>query len=259
MNAKTKAMTAAAIALAAGAAWAVQGTVYTEKTSQTGEIKWQPSSKSYLILYKNGTTSVSAEYKVSEVTGIDVPKPASYDRLVELVKSGSGASAVEGLEALVKEYRMAVWDKPAGRYLVQAQLAAGNAQKALKTAEAIIADDPKAAWTGDLAPAYWQALLKLGKKSELERQLKKAAASGGRAASAEALIVRGDMILESEGDNAAAHRKALVEAYLRVALMYDDAACREPRRDAMLRCADSFAKIGMASRSEKMRLESERL
>ena len=253
-----KTLTAAAM-LAAGCVWAVQGTIYTDKTSLKGDIKWQPRAKSYIVEYKNGNTNVSTEFPLADVTGMDIPKPDNFDRLSNAVRGGNAAGAVAALAGIVKEYRMLGWDAKAGALLVEAYMAVGKAQDAYRAACDIISDDPKAAYSGELAPAYWQALLKLGKKEELEKNLKKAAASGSRPASAEALIVRGDMVIASDGDNAPAHRKALKDGYLRVALMYNDPQCIDARRKAMERCAVSFGKLGMASRAEAMRAEAAKL
>ena len=154
---------------------------------------------------------------------------------------------------------MLSWDKPAGRYLVEAYLAANNPQKAFDTAQGIIKGDSDAAWTGDLAPAYWQTLLKLGQNQRLENCLRKATSSGDRPTSAEALLMRGDMILAAGGDLPDTYRKALVDAYLRVALMYPDENCKAVRADAMQKAAGCFDKIGMASRAEQMRSQAKAL
>lgn len=250
---------AALAAFVASSAWAVQGTIRTDKDTKTGDIKWQSRTKSYQLTYKKGSTNVSAEYPLSDVERLDIDKPANFDKLVELVRNGQGASAIAGLDGIVKTYKMLVWDKPAGRYLAEAYLAAGQAQKAFETASGIIADDKTAAYVGDLAPAYWQALLKLGKNTQLENCLNRAASAGDRVSSAEALMMRGDMILANEGDTPEAHRKALTDSYLRVALLYNDPPCREARRGAMMRCAASFDKLGMAARAEGMRTQAKTL
>jgi len=250
---------AALAAFAVSSAWAVQGTIKTDKDTRSGDIKWQPRSKSYQLTYKKGSTNVSAEYPLTDVERLDIDKPANFDKLVELVRSGQGAGAIGGLDGIVKTYKMLVWDKPAGRYLVEAYLAAGQAQKAYDTATGIISDDKSAAYTGELAPAYWQALLKLGKTTQLENCLSKAATTGDRVSSAEALLMRGDIIIANEGDNAEAHRKALTDSYLRVALMYHDPSCKETRREAMMRCASSLDKLGMAARAEDMRTQAKSL
>ncbi|MBR1920679.1 MAG: hypothetical protein IJ829_01590 [Kiritimatiellae bacterium] len=233
--------------------WAIQGTVRTETDSKKGDIKWQSRSKSYSVSYKKGATVVSAEYPLADVVSLDVDKPAGYDKAVENVQRGNGAAAIGVLTKIVQEYKMLKWDKPAGRYLVEAYISANNAQKAYEIATGIIAEDKSAAWKGDLAPAYWKSLLKLGKTSQLEALVKKAAISGDRAASASALVMRGDMILASEGESPEGLRKALTDAYLRVMLMYADEACRDARIEAMQRAANCFDKLGQAARAEQIR------
>ena len=233
--------------------WAIQGTIHTATDSKKGDIKWQGRSKSYSVSFKKGSTMVSAEYPLDDVTALDIEKPAGYDKAVENVQRGTGAAAIGILTKIVQEYKMLQWDKPAGRYLVEAYLAANNAQKACEVAESIIREDKSAEWQGDLAPAYWQALLKLGKNQKLEALVKKAAISGDRAASASALVMRGDIILATEGDSPDSYKKALTDAYLRVMLMYADEPCREARIQAMQKAAGCFDKLGQASRAEQIR------
>ncbi len=251
---------AAIVALAASSVLAVPGTIKTATGEQSGDIKWQRGSKKYILTFKAaGKHSGSAEYPLADVERLDVEKPANFDKLVDMVSRGQGAAAIAPLSAIVKEYRMLQWDKPAGRWLVEAYLAANNAQKAYDTARDIINDDNEAAWSGDLAPAYWQALLKLGKYTQLENCLRKAASSGDRAASAEALVMRGDVILANGGDAPDVCRQALVDAYLRVALMYTDEPCRAARALAMQKAAACFDKLNMAARAEGMRTQAKNL
>jgi len=250
---------AAVVVLAASSVWAVPGTIRTSTDQKSGDIKWQRSSKSYVLTYKKNKTNVSAEYPLADVVKLDIDKPATYDKLVEMVSKGQGAGAIAGLSAIVTEYRMLQWDKAAGRYLVEAYLSANNAQKAYETASGIIGDDKSAAWSGDLAPAYWQSLLKLGKNTQLENCLRKAASSGDRGSSAEALVMRGDMILAAGGDSPDAYRQALIDAYLRVALMYTDEPCKAARASAMQKAAACFDKLGMAARAEGMRAQARTL
>jgi len=239
--------------------WAIQGTVRTATDSKKGDVKWQGRSKSYAVSFKKGNTVVSAEFPLGEVEELEIDKPAGYDKAVENVLRGNGAAAISVLTKIVQDYKMLQWDKPAGRYLAEAYLAANNAQKALETAESIIKDDKSAEWKGDLAPAYWQALLRLGKNQKLESLVKKAAVSGDRAASASALVMRGDIILATEGDSPDACRKALTDAYLRVMLMYADEPCREARAQAMQKAAGCFDKLGQASRAEQIRSEARKI
>lgn len=238
---------------------AIQGTIHTATDSKKGDIKWQGRSKSYSVSFKKGNTMVSAEYPIADVESLDIDKPQGYDKAVENVLRGAGASSIGILTKIVAEYKMLQWDKPAGRYLVEAYLAANNAQKAYEVANGIISEDKSAGWKGDLAPAYWKALLKLGKTTQLETLVKKAAISGDRAASAMALVMRGDMILAAEGDSPEAYRKALTDAYLRVMLLYADEPCREARLNAMQRAADCFDKLGQAARAENIRSQARKI
>ena len=190
------------------------------------------------------------------MTSLDIPKPQGFDKAVQMVEAGQGSSAVAILAKIVSEYRMLQWDKPAGRYLALAHLAAGNAQKAYDACRPIIAEDKAAAYSGDLAAAYWQALLKLGKSEELEKLLKDAATKGNRQSSAAALVMRGDMIVAGSNDAPEELKRALRDGYLRVVLMYQDAECSRERGEAMLKAAQCFDKLGQAARAENLRTQA---
>ena len=247
---KTMLMTAAA--LAAAELFAIQGTVSTDVESVTGDVRWHARDKKYVI--EKG--KITKEFKLADVTSLDIPKPAGYDKAVQAVENGQGAAAIGTLTKIVAEYRMLQWDKPAGRYLALAHLAAGNAQKAYDVCSPIVAEDKSAGYTGDLAAAYWQALLKLGKREELEKLLKKAAASGNRTASAAALVMRGDILVAASHDAPEELKKALRDGYMRVVLMYQDAECVRERREALLKAAGCFDKMGQAARAENLRAQA---
>ena len=89
-----------------------------------------------------------------------------------------------------------------------------------------------------------------------ENCLKKAAATGDRASSASALVMRGDVIVANGADSPESYRQALTDSYLRVALMYTDEPCREARATAMRKAATCFDKLGMAARAEAMRTQA---
>lgn len=238
-------------AAAAASAFAINGSITTEMETISGDIKWQPRAKAYFV--EKG--KISREIKLADVTGMEIPKPAGYDKAVQLVEAGQGLSAIGVLTKIVSDYRMLKWDKPAGRYLALAHLSANHAQKAYETCQTIINEDKTAAYSGALAPAYWQALLKLGKTEQLEGLLKKAASTGDRAASAAALVMRGDILMNSTSTDEAKVRQALVDGYLRVWLMYRDANCRRERADAGLKAAAAFDKLGQTARAERLRAE----
>ena len=238
--------------MAMASAFAIQGSVSTESETVSGDIKWYGRDKKYVI--EKG--KITKEFALADVTSIDIPKPAGYDKAVSAVESGQGSSAIPILTKIVADYRMLQWDKPAGRYLAMAHIAAGNAQKAYDVCSPIIAEDRSAGWSGDLASAYWQALLKLGKKDQLEGLLKKAATSGNRQSSAAALVMRGDIIVQGSNDAAEELKKAVRDGYMRVVLMYQDPECRRERADALVKAAACFDKLGQAARAENLRAQA---
>ncbi|MBR7180002.1 MAG: hypothetical protein IKD42_00065 [Kiritimatiellae bacterium] len=245
----------AAAVFAAIAAHAVTATIKTAADTMTGDVKWQNGSKTYALA--KGT--IVREYALKDVVKIDVPRPQTLDRAAEMVKRGQASMAIQTLTGLMHDYRMLTWDRTACRYLVEAYLKTGNPQKAYDTANVIVNDDKTAAWTGEVAPFFWQALLKLGKKNALEACLDKAASSGSRPASAHALVMRGDMIIDSEGETAESCRKALIDAYLRVALMYTDAECSEARHDALEKGAGCLDKIGLPQKAAEFRKKASQI
>ncbi len=246
---KKFALTAAFAAIAASAV-AVPGSVITENDKKTGDVVYMPGQKVYVVTLKKG--NMKTEVPLASVRELDIEKPANFEALADKVRKGQGAQAIAGLTQIMQTYKMLQWDKLACRYLVEAYVAANQVQKAYDTASQLISTDKSAAYKGDLAPAYWQTLLKLGKNQQLENCLRMASSNGDRASSAEALIMRGDIIAAGGSENPEAYRKALTDAYLRVGLMYNDPPCRQARRTALLRCADCFRQIGMDLRAESM-------
>ena len=240
-------------------AWAVKGTLVTATESLTGDIKWQARTKLYTVSIMRGKTPIEMERKLADVVRLDIPEPKGFAAAVQQVESGKGQQAVGALTKIVSEYRMLNWDKPAGRYLALALLAAGNPQKAHSVCLGVIADDKSASYMGDIASAYWKALLKLGKKDQLEGLLKKAIGCDDRAASAAALVMRGDIILSDANDAPDKLRKALTDGYLRVILMYQDPACRRERKEELLKAADVMDKLRQSARAANLRSEAQKI
>jgi len=238
--------------LTAAELFAIQGSVSTDAETFSGDIKWRGRDKKYVIT----KGKISKEFDLAAVTGLDIPVPPGYDKAVKQVEAGQGAAAIGALTKIVADYRMLQWDKPAGRYLALAYIAKGDAQKAYEVCTPIVNEDKSAAYSGDLAAAYWQALLKLGKNDQLQKLLSKAASSGSRQASAAALVMRGDMILTGANDAPDKLKEALRDGYMRVVLMYQDAECARERREACLKAATCFDKLGQAARAEKLRAQA---
>ena len=238
MNKQFLAVMMAAIA---SQAFAIKGTVVTATDSVSGEITYSRRAKIYEVQSKK----MKQEIPLADVVKLEIPKPAG-------LKDDASPAA---LQKIVDEYYMLYWDKPATRMLANALIRDGQASKALDVCQKVINEDKSAAFKGEIAPAYWTALMKTGKTDRLENCLNKAATSGDRATSAAALIMRGDMIVDAGGDKPDALKKALRDGYLRVALMYAD--CPDQKREALGKAAACFDKMGQASRAEKLRQQAQ--
>lgn len=244
-------------AVAALAAAVVLGDITGSITTETGDvqkgvIRWSSRDKAYAVTKGN----MEIQVKATEVAEIDIDKPAGYDAAVAQVLSGKGEAAIPVLKKIVNDYQHLQWDKTAGRFLAEAYVSAGKAAEGLRACEDVIKVDATAAYKGDLAPAYWAALLALGRDAKLEAALEKAAKSGDRFSCGAALNMRGDIILKKEGDTNDAAKKALTDGYLRVVFLYREPEVAEKvRPEALFKAARCFEKLGFSSRADAMRTE----
>ena len=237
----------------------IMGTITDAQGPHKGIVRYSLKSKTYFVTTKQNGAVMEAEIAPADVTEMDIAVPAGWDQAVANVEKGRAASSINYFAGIVKQYNHLQWDLRAARYLADAYLASGNADKALESCTAVVRADPETAYKGELAPIFWKVLVKLGKKDQLEKLLVKAAATGDRYSSGAALIGRGDLILAS-GESAESIRSALVDGYLRVALMYTDGKIAEQLRpEALAKSAQCFEKIGQAGRADQMRGELKRL
>lgn len=236
--------------LVTSSAFAVDGTITINNSKRTGDIKWSARDKAYV--FKEKGSAVELTMKPDEISDIQVQRPKELDTAIAAIQQGNAASVVSVLEKLAAEYLMLQWDKVATRYLAEALVQSGKVDEALRVCEKVIAADPEAAYLGEMAPAYWQALIKKDRASKAEELLGKAISSGDRLASAHALIARGDMIWAT-GDTAETARKALRDGYLRVITLYKLERAAQP--EALYKSALCFEKIGRAALADQMRTQ----
>ena len=235
------------------------GTITDAQGAHKGAVRYSMKSKTYFVTAKQNGAVLEAEIQPDDVTEMDIAEPAGWAQAVDKVEKGQAAAAISYFAGIVKKYNHLQWDLRAARYLADAYMASGNAEKALESCTAVVRADPTAAYKGELAPIFWKVLVQLGKKEQLEKLLAKASASADRYASGAALIARGDLILAS-GESNESIRSALVDGYLRVALMYTDGKIAEQLRpEALAKSAQCFEKIGQAGRADQMRGELKRL
>jgi len=217
-------------------------------TEAKGELKWKAREKAYTVTANN----IDVEVPIADVKEIRVPKPKELTEAENLVRTERASQAIPVLEKISTDYLMLTWDRPATRLLAAAYLQAGEADKAIKVCETVIRSDPEAAYLGEVAPIYWQALLKKGNTSKVEGLMAQAIKSGDRLASAFALVMRGDMILATGETNENA-KKALKDGYLRVVALYTTE--RGARAEALYKASKCFEKLGQTQRADGFRSE----
>ena len=220
-----------------------------------GAIRWSSREKAYVVT----KGKIEQQFKAAEIAEINIDKPETFDAAVAQVAKGQGAAAIPALQKIVKEYAHLQWDKAAGRYLAEAYLAADKPDDALKACKDIIDGEPSAAYRGDLAPAYWSALLRLNRRAPLEKSLEKAMKSEDRFARGSALIMLGDIAMKDGKESADACKKALTDGYLRVVFLYKDAdVAAKLQPEALYKAAHCFDKLSQSGRADFMRTELKR-
>ncbi len=247
--------------LAASSLWAVEGTITTKNHDvKKGDITWQARAKKYVVTTKKGGANSESEIAPADVESIDVPQPKNLESCIK-------SRNIAGLKKIVTDYRMLKWDRRAARVLILALVDNDRAKEAFDTAQEIIKDEKAAAYTGEMASSYWKALLALNETQKLENCLRLATTEGDRQASAEALILRGDIQAKAaanmEGEaKMKANRKALIDGYLRAALLYrddGDEGCRQASKEAMQESAKIFEELGNSVYAEMMRSEAAKM
>jgi tetratricopeptide (TPR) repeat protein len=242
-------MAALAVTLVVSSAAAVEGVVTMPNGSKReGTIKWSVRDKAYGIVVKG--QPVELTLRPDEIAELQIPRPKELDDAIAAIRQGNAGAAVPALEKISTEYLMLQWDKVATRHLADALVQSGKPDEAIRVCEKVIAVNPEAAYLGEMAPAYWQALIKRDRASKAEELLTKAIKSGDRLASANALIARGDLILSS-GDTNEIAKKALRDGFLRTVTLYKAERAAQP--EALYKAAKCFEKLGQTANADKLR------
>ncbi len=208
---------------------------------QEGMTRWQPAKKQYVVAVKQGAVETQMEFSPAEVADIKVVAPPN---LKQALQSRNTAQ----LEAIMKQYVMLQYDVVAGNALARIYLGQNKPADALRACQAVIASNPDAGVTSDLAPVYWKSLLATGKGANLGPILDTAIQTASPAIAAGALNVRGDLL---RADNKL--KEALTDGYLRVVALYR--AQREVQPEALAKAAEVFEQLQQPQYAQKMRTE----
>lgn len=209
--------------------------------AQAGMTRWQPAKKMYLMTVKQGAIETQMEIAPNEVAKLEVVPPAN---LKQAITSKNTAQ----LEAIMKQYVMLQYDAIAGKYLARIYLDQNKASDALRVCQTVIASNPSAGTTSDLAPVYWKSLLLTGKGGTLGPTLDEAIRTGSPAIAAGALNVRGDLLMADKK-----YKEALADGYLRVISFHRQQ--REAAAEALYKAVEAFEALNQTQYAEKMRNE----
>ena len=227
----------------------VAGTIVQKgnATPLTGQIRWLPATKKYVITTTDRMTVTLLPSQVSKVT---VQEPAEYKGLVQMVKSGQFAAAIPGFEKLISDYAMLQWDVEAAPYLADSYFRTGKAAKAIELCDKIAEDNPSATASGPLFLVYCEALLQTQKSDKLKKVLDKAEEKGkelgDRKLLARVQLKRGDVLKAGN-----MLKDALTEGYLRVIALYQDV--KEIQPEALYKACKSFEELSQLGNAERMR------
>ncbi len=225
------------------------GTIILSNGGQAkGQITFRNVAKEYVVTTDKGKRTIPQD----DVEDVRIDRPAELAPAIKKVQAGGAgaSSAIPTLEKIAKEYSNLTYDREATRWLAEAYLAQGNASKAISVCEEITRRNEEAAYMGELAVAYWRALMKGGKEARLKTLLNQAIASGDQTAAAAALVQRGNAAME-RGSAAANCREALIDGYLRVILLYSEE--KEPYAEALYMGAKAFDGMQQGARADKLR------
>lgn len=230
---------------------AVRGALNVGQQSYQGMISWINADKAYQVV---GANNASMSFQLARVTGMNIPRPAqTLDGARRTLAAGNYQAVVNGLLPVFKEYFMLGHDEEIAGLLAQAYTALKNPKEAIKICESITALKPEAAYRGRMTSGYWAALLADNKTAALEKLLDSAIRSGMVEAMAQALVLRGDLLLKraatpTQND----YRAALVDGYLRVVVLYSHTA-RDILPEALYKAAVCFEKMGQMPRAQTFR------
>ncbi len=229
--------------------------INTEGKSFKGVIRWKALTKVYIVKSSTGAAggnaAIELEVPLATVKAIAVAEPAEYRPAVQLFRENKFPLAIAALDKLVQEYAMLQWDVPATRWLAEAYLRDGKPDPAVRACERVIDKRPELALGGEVAPAYWQALLSAGRNNKLEDLLVAAAKSGMADGQARANILRGELLRKQNKS-----KDALRDGYLRTVVLFKgwpQPLVREARAEALFKAAQCFDDLGQIAPATKMR------
>jgi tetratricopeptide (TPR) repeat protein len=232
------------LAAGIGSAADVRGRITkTDGGRVVGTIRWRPASRLYVV---NTGGRVSLEIPLRQVQRIEAEKPTELNELAKMVQRKQYAAAISRLENLLSQYDMLQWDVEIARWLGEAYLRTGQADKAASVISKIERSGTPTPMTGEIVGVYWDALLETEQFAKLRTELDKAVKQGSRDVAAVAQLKRGDIDMKKGN-----FEDALLDGYLRTVVFFREVRHVQP--EAMAKAATCFQELGQTTQAEKWR------
>lgn len=225
----------------------VQARVRLKNGSQlAGTMIWKPATKVYEMSAKGSSGAISTrEIKPEEIDRKQVQAPGNWNDIMKLVNSNPNA-ALGQLDNIIKEYAMLEFDERAAEISAKIYMRQGKPDLAVRVCDRVVQYNKPAAAISSMAPIYWQALIAIGRTTNLENMLNSAIKSGDRGPAAQAYIARGDLA-KKDGRP----KDALKDGYLRVVYLFRDV--REAQPEALDKALKTFEELNQMANADKMR------
>lgn len=206
-------------------------------------VQWDPSGRVYTFR----TDKFASQFPPEQVERIETAEPRPLAAAIAEVKAGRGGAVIPTLEKVVQVYTMiGGWDVVAARWLAEAYLKDGRPADAVKMCDKLIAQNPEAQYSADLAPLLWDALLADNQLARLEKVMEEAVKRGTRPMAAVAQMKRGD-IQRKRGEL----KEALIAGYLRTAYFFRDV--KDVQGEALYKSVKCLEELGQHGHADKMR------
>jgi tetratricopeptide (TPR) repeat protein len=205
---------------------------FTDGTSKPAQsIRFEATTGQYVV----DTDKITMSFDKAKVARVEVAKPASYDKAVQLFNSGNFNEAIPLFQSIVSGYLMLGWDNKARDYMGQAYMKKKDYKNAVTVYNALFA----AALPSEITPAtlkrYQDALLATGEYDKLKKMIDDTIATGSRDNAAMAQITRGD-ISKKQGKTF----DALMD-YLRTVILFKNVEEAQP--EALYKAAQCLEEL----------------
>ncbi len=199
------------------------------QTIPARSIQWREGAQEYRV--EDTKTGSIIPIPLAQVQRLEIDKPANFEALKSQVEGGQADAAIPGLQAMIDEYKMRLWDNQARELLGKAYFAKRDYKKAGNVLEDLFKQALPSQITPALRRFYWETLMLIPERqSSLKKDIEATIATGPRDLAAAAVLMRAEMYRGQSQKE-----EALID-YLKVAVLFEDVAATHP--EALFKAAE---------------------